>query len=95
MIPTAIETELRAGVSGLDDFGAVGLAARAKEDLAEWLAAQGRADEATDLREQARSTYQEIGALGWLRQLDTHLPSDALAADGAARIAARSREGPS
>ena len=32
--------------------------------------------------------------MGWLRQLDTHLPSDALAADGAARIAAPSREGP-
>ena len=71
--PAAIEADLRAGVSGLDDFGAVGLAARAKEDLAHWLAAQGRADEASDFREQARSTYQEIGAHGWITQLDARM----------------------
>ena len=68
--PAVIEADLRAGVAGLEDFGAVGLAARSKEDLAEWLAAQGRVDEAMDLREQARATYREIGALGWLAQLD-------------------------
>ncbi len=91
--PAAIEADLRAGVAGLDDFGAVGLAARAKEDLARWLAAQGRGDEAADLREQARSTYQEIGALGWLTQLDTQLPNRVGAGTGAAWSAAAGTEG--
>ena len=92
--PAAIEADLRAGVSGLDDFGAVGLAARAKEDLAEWLAAQGRADEATDLREQARSIYQEIGALGWLTRLDAPSTHGVGAGAGAAKIASPGREEP-
>ncbi len=67
---TAVEADLRAGVGGLDAFGAVGLAARAKEDLALWLVSGGRDEEATQLRGQARSTYQAIGAMGWLAKLD-------------------------
>ena len=78
---------------GSTTFGAVGLAARAKEDLARWLATQGRGDEAADLREQARSTYQEIGALGWLTQLDTQLPNRVGAGAGAAWSAAAGTEG--
>lgn len=81
--PTRIEADLRAGVTGLDAFGAVGLAARAKEDLVLWLADQGRGDEAAGLLEQARATYQEIGALGWLTLLDARLPTGAGAAGAA------------
>ena len=55
--------------------------------------AQGRGDEAADLREQARSTYQEIGALGWLTQLDTQLPNRVGAGAGAAWSAAAGTEG--
>ena len=91
--PAAIEADLRAGVAGLDTFGAVGLAARAKEDLARWLAAQGRGDEAAELREQARATYQEIGAMGWLTQLDKQLPNRVGAGAGAAWSAAAGMEG--
>ena len=91
--PTRIEADLRAGVTGLDAFGAVGLAARAKEDLVLWLAAQGRGDEATGLLEEARATYQEIGALGWLTHLDAHLPNGAAADAGAAMSTSPGTEG--
>ena len=92
-LPVIDHSGLRAGAAGLDAFGAVGLAARAKEDLARWLAAQGRGDEAADLREQARATYQEIGALGWLTQLDTQLPNRVGAGAGAVWSAAACTEG--
>lgn len=91
--PAAVESDLRAGVAGLDTFGAVGLAARAKQDLARWLVARGRGDEATDLLEQARATYGEIGALGWLTQLDTPPASGVSVAAGAARIPDPDRAG--
>jgi hypothetical protein len=71
--PDAVEADLRAGIAGLEDFGAVGLAARAKEDLARWLASLGRADEAALLTAQSRSTYREIGAQGWLAAADARL----------------------
>jgi hypothetical protein len=87
--PAAIEADLRAGASGLDDFGAIGLAARAKEDLAGWLAAQNREDEAAEFREQARATYQQIGAQGWLTQLDARPASGIAAGAGASGIAER------
>jgi class 3 adenylate cyclase/tetratricopeptide (TPR) repeat protein len=92
--PDAVEADLRAGASGLEEFGAVGLAARAKEDLARWLEDHGRGDEATGLLEQARATYQEIGALGWLTGLDAQLPSGVGAGAGAVRSAAAGTEGP-
>ncbi len=37
-----VEADLRSGVAGLEAFGAVGDAARAKEELARWLISQGR-----------------------------------------------------
>jgi class 3 adenylate cyclase/tetratricopeptide (TPR) repeat protein len=66
-----IEADLRAGVAGLTTFGAVGDAARAEEELARWLISQGRADEAELLLAHARATYEQIGARGWLAQLDS------------------------
>ncbi|HTY71834.1 MAG TPA: adenylate/guanylate cyclase domain-containing protein [Actinomycetes bacterium] len=68
--PADVETDLRAGLAALGAFGAVGWAARAEEDLARWLAAQGHEAEAASRVERARETYREIGALGWLARLD-------------------------
>ena len=68
--PVTVEADLRAGADGLTAFGAVGLAARAREDLGRWLAAQARpADAAVELA-QVRATYGALGADGWAAQLD-------------------------
>jgi class 3 adenylate cyclase len=69
--PAATETDLRAGVAGLSAFGAIGDAARAEEELARWLISQDRADEAGALLDHVRATYEQIGALGWLAQMDS------------------------
>jgi tetratricopeptide (TPR) repeat protein len=73
--PAAAEADLRAGVSGLRAFGAVCDAARAEEELARWLISQGRAGEAEPLLTHVRATYKQIGALGWLAQMDNALAS--------------------
>ena len=67
--PAEVEAELRAGLDALDRFGAVGLRARAAEELGRWLLAQDRPDDAEPLLESARTTYVELGATGWLAQL--------------------------
>jgi class 3 adenylate cyclase/tetratricopeptide (TPR) repeat protein len=67
--PDGIEADLRAGVSGLTTFGAVGDAARAQEELACWLLSQERADEATPLLAKVRASYKELGARRWLAEL--------------------------
>ncbi len=69
----AVEADLRSGVAGLEAFGAVVDAARAKQDLAGWLISQGRPDEAGPWLEQARATYAQIGALGWLARMDAEV----------------------
>jgi class 3 adenylate cyclase/tetratricopeptide (TPR) repeat protein len=62
----AVEADLRAGAAMLADFGAVLLAARAQEELGDWLIEQGRADEGEELVGRARATYEQAGAVGWL-----------------------------
>ena len=71
--PVKVEADLRAGVAALADFGAVGWSARAEEDLARWLAGQGRAVDAAPHLEHARATYAQIGATGWLTRLDSFI----------------------
>ena len=71
--PATVETDLRAGIAGLTAFGAIGDAARAEEELARWLISQDRADEAEPLLAHVRATYEEIGALGWLAQMDSEV----------------------
>ena len=69
--PEFTETEMRTGIAALDAFGALGYRARAQEELARWLVEQGRSDEAESFFEDARTTYTDIGATGWLTRLDT------------------------
>ena len=68
--PSVVEADLRAGIEALGAFGAVGERARAQEELARWLVEQDRADDAEPLVASARATYADIGADGWLAQLD-------------------------
>jgi hypothetical protein len=71
-----VEADLRAGVAGLEAFGAVGLHARAQEDLGRWLVTQGRSDEAERVIASARETYSSIGAFGWLARRDAWQGAD-------------------
>jgi hypothetical protein len=71
--PGQVEADLRAGVAALADFGAVGASARAEEELVRWLIGQGRAQEARPHIEHARGVYEQMGATGWLRTLDSQL----------------------
>jgi class 3 adenylate cyclase/tetratricopeptide (TPR) repeat protein len=66
--PLEVEADLRAGIDALTEFGAVGQAACASEELARWLLDHGRATDAEPLLEQARLTYEQIGARGWLQR---------------------------
>ena len=68
--PEFAETEMRAGIAALDAFGAHGYRGQAQEELARWLVAQRRPDDAQPLIDAARTTYTEIGAAGWLAKLD-------------------------
>ncbi len=72
--PREVESEIRTGIAALDAFGAVGMRAQAQEDLARWLVTQGRAGDADSLVAQARATYTEMGAHGWLARLDDWRP---------------------
>ena len=69
--PNEVEAKLRKGIAALDKFGARGYRAQAQEDLARWLESQHRAGDAAPLIEDARTTYAEIGATGWLSRLNS------------------------
>jgi len=68
--PDFAETEMRAGITALDEFGAHGYRAQAQEELARWLVDQHRPEDAAPLIDAARATYTDIGATGWLDRLD-------------------------
>ncbi len=60
-----VEGDLRRGAESLERLGARGEAARSREDLARWLHARSRLDEARDLLGSATATYRSIGASAW------------------------------
>jgi hypothetical protein len=78
-----VEENLRAGVTALADFGAVGWSAKADEDLGRWLVSQGRASEGASTLANARQVYEDIGATGWVTQLDTWRSASAVVAETA------------
>ena len=68
--PNEAEAHLRRGIVALDDFGAIGLAACARQSLGEWLLTQDRIPDAEEALLHAKDTYQRIGAQGWVRRLE-------------------------
>ncbi|MFL6183097.1 MAG: adenylate/guanylate cyclase domain-containing protein [Actinomycetes bacterium] len=80
-----VEADFRAGVTALSDFGAVGFSAKAEEDLGRWLWSQGRPDEAIAALAHAADVYREIGASGWLADLDEHEANKATVAPAQGR----------
>ena len=72
--PRQAEAEMRRGIDALRSFSWRTASGPAQEHLARWLAEQGRADDAAEMLAAARSTYQEIGATGWLQRLDESAP---------------------
>jgi len=73
--PVDVESDLRAGVAALGQFGAVGWSARAEQDLAGWLVGQGRWADAQPHLDHVRAVYAKIGASRWLSRLDTLVSS--------------------
>ncbi len=73
--PNEIESDFQAGINGMLEFGAVGLAARIEEEYGRWLLTQHRATEAALALDHVRAVYTEIGADGWLRDLEAIQPS--------------------
>ena len=73
--PEAVEGHLRRAIDRFTQWGSRSFRARAAQDLGEWLDRQGRSEEAAELLEQARATYVEIGAAGWLARLDSESAS--------------------
>jgi len=69
--PEFAETQMRAGITALEAFGAYGYRAQAQEELARWLTDQRRPNDAAPLIDAARQTYTEIHATGWLARLHT------------------------
>jgi tetratricopeptide (TPR) repeat protein len=69
--PAQVEADLRAGVTALAEFGAIGLSARAEEDLGRWLVDQGRAAEGALALDHALDVYRQIGASGWAGRLNS------------------------
>ena len=65
-----VEANLKAAI-GLyrGDRPAVPRPRRAELELAEWLVASNRAGEATDLLEDARTTFTTLGATPWLERV--------------------------
>ena len=69
----AVEESLQRAIERYTTWGAVPSRARAQADLGRWLVTEGRPEEGLALVERARTTYAELGAHGWLADLETGL----------------------
>ncbi len=67
------EADLRAAAATFTAYGAPYLLARTRHELARWLLAEGRRDEAAPSLEQAREAYAGLGAQAGLDDLDALL----------------------
>jgi hypothetical protein len=74
--PGKVEADLRDGIRLLQEYGWPTAYGPAQEELGRWLAEQGRSDEAAEMLDAARATYEQIGAAGWLRRLDQQRGTD-------------------
>lgn len=67
--PVQVEGGLLEAIDALTDYGAIGHAACAQEELGRWLVSQGRGNEAVAHLEGAHDAYAQMGAHGWLQRL--------------------------
>ncbi len=67
--PETIAADLRAGIDGLDRYGAVPEAARMRSWFGRWLLDQGRVEEGRDVLAAAAATFRALGAKRWLNEL--------------------------
>jgi tetratricopeptide (TPR) repeat protein len=67
-----VEAAFRQAIDLFEQWGTASERARAECDLGLWLSGRGRADEADKLLDNARATYEELGATGRLEALDAH-----------------------
>ena len=68
-----IEAGLRRAIEIYGRWGSAVRVARTRADLASWLAGQGRDAEAAPLLDQARATFEQIGATAWLAATEDRL----------------------
>jgi class 3 adenylate cyclase/tetratricopeptide (TPR) repeat protein len=83
--PGRTETDLLEAIAALDRLGMVPDRARAQATLGRWLDGHGRRAEAEPYLAAARTTFTELRAHGWLRDLDG---TAALSAAGASSLSA-------
>jgi hypothetical protein len=76
---TDVEAGLRQAIEELDAYGARPDRARVQEQLGRWLRDTGRAEVAEPELAAARETYVELGAYGWLGNLESAEASGARA----------------
>lgn len=68
-----VESGLRTAIEVYERWGSTVRVARTRGELASALVAQGRHEEAAPLLEQARATFEQLGAATWLQQLEQRL----------------------
>jgi hypothetical protein len=71
--PAAVEADLRAGIDGLDRFGAAPDRVRGQATPGLGLLRHGRTAEAAPLPHAARATFGEVRAAAWLQELEASL----------------------
>jgi hypothetical protein len=67
---TGVEEGLHAAIAGFEEWGSPVYRALAEADLARWLTAGGRAEEAAVARLSAAETFEALRARRWLRDLE-------------------------
>jgi hypothetical protein len=73
MLPEEVERLFNLAVQEYETWGSTVYVARARAAYGVWLSRQGRAEDALAQLADARRTYEELGAVGWLRELDEQL----------------------
>jgi len=71
--PETIEQEFRSALAESSAWNSAPTKARAQGAYAGWLVGQGRAEEAAPLLSEARATFQRLGAVAWIAELDDQL----------------------
>jgi hypothetical protein len=71
--PDEVERLFGTAVQEYEVWGSPVYVARARAAYGVWLTRQGRAEDAIAQLTAGRHTYEELGAVGWLRELDEQL----------------------